>query len=306
MKRSRPHARNSAVPAREVLDEELNEEEKQEEADASDENGHEDGDEDDEDEDEDDDENEEDEDEEEEGQKKDGMGDMLSKILSQSVTASNPVLAKRKTAIMKEMEDDKKDRDRLKRLRTQRKTEREKQMEVPDASSADYERQLRKLATRGVVSLFNAISTAKRDEAEVHAAAAAKAAEQAKDISRVDVKRMTQANFLELLKGDEASKSNQTTGAEGDSAATGAATAAVTAIGSEGSEAKKSSSSAASSAVAKDKSWSALRDNYLLENTTTLKNWDKDSDAGDSDGDGEVDLDDAPLRSNGEVTKKKG
>jgi len=303
MKRSRPpQARKNTLP-REELDEE-DDVDKQEEADASDEDGDEDDDDDDEDED----------DEEDEGQKKDGMGDMLSKILAQSVTASNPVLAKRKTAIMKEMEDDKKDRDRLKRLRTQRKTEREKQMEVPDASSADYERQLRKLATRGVVSLFNAISTAKRDEAEVHAAAAAKAAEQAKDISRVDVKRMTQANFLELLKGDEASKTNQT-GGEGDSSATGAAAeatassssaaAAVTANGTGAGPAAKKSS-AARSAAAKDKSWSALRDNYLLENTTTLKNWDKDSDAGDSDGDGEVDLDDAPLRSTGAATKKKG
>ena len=59
------------------------------------------------------------------------------------------MLAKRKTAIMKELEEEFADRDRLKRLRAQRKLAREKHIVIPDVSTADYERQLRKVATRG-------------------------------------------------------------------------------------------------------------------------------------------------------------
>ena len=218
----------------------------------------------------------------------DGMADMMSKILNQSVTTgSNPVLAKRKTTIMKEMEDAKEDRERLKRLRTQRKAERERQLEVPDASSADYERQLRKLATRGVVALFNAISTAKREEAEAKSAEAAKNADEGKEISRLDVKRMTQANFRELLKGEEAAAASKSTGSRAPGAA----------VGDAGGKASLAASASSSTAAAKDKSWSALRDDYLLESSMKLKDWDKDSDGSDND-DGEADLalDEAALK----------
>ena len=215
--------------------------------------------------------------------KKDGMAEMMSKILNQSVASSNPVLAKRKTAIMKDMEDSMEDQERLKRLRAQRKVDREKQIVIPDAGTADYESQLRKLATRGVVALFNAISTSKREEAEAKSAGAAKLAEEGKEISRVDVKRMTQANFRELLKGDEsAAKSGDAIGAT-----------APTSNSSSGSGAAKPPSAVANS---KEKSWSALRDDYLLESSMKLKHWDKDSDSDEEDIDRE--LDDAPLRSN--------
>ena len=60
-----------------------------------------------------------------------------------------PVLAKRKTALMKDIETVHKDNSELKKLRIERKQERTKQMVTPDASTADFERQLKKLATRG-------------------------------------------------------------------------------------------------------------------------------------------------------------
>ena len=219
--------------------------------------------------------------------KKDGMAEMMSKILNQSVNSSNPVLAKRKTAIMKDMEESKEDHERLKRLRAQRKVDREKQIVIPDAGTADYESQLRKLATRGVVALFNAISTSKREEAEAKSAGAAKLAEEGKEISRVDVKRMTQANFRELLKGEEsAAKSGDAIGAT-----------APTNSSSSGSGAAKPSSAVANSKE-KEKSWSALRDDYLLESSMKLKHWDKESDSDEDDGAVDRELDDAPLRSN--------
>ena len=50
---------------------------------------------------------------------------------------------------MKEIENDKGDKLILKKARLERKETREKALIIPDVSTADYERQLRKLATRG-------------------------------------------------------------------------------------------------------------------------------------------------------------
>jgi hypothetical protein len=60
-------------------------------------------------------------------------------------------LAKRKTTLMKEMEGSAEEKERLKRQKVERKLEKEKKMMAPDVSpaSTDFERQLRKLATRG-------------------------------------------------------------------------------------------------------------------------------------------------------------
>ncbi len=59
------------------------------------------------------------------------------------------MLAKRKTALMKDIEVVHKDSADMKKLRAERRIERSKQMTMPDASTADFERQLKKLATRG-------------------------------------------------------------------------------------------------------------------------------------------------------------
>lgn len=109
------------------------------------------------------------------------------------------MLAKRKTALMKEMEAAKRDKERLKRQRQLKRERVTRQMQllgpehssfggglVDSSSTADFERQLRKLATRGgestdsisryfelrlncylifrlVVALFNAISKSKKE-----------------------------------------------------------------------------------------------------------------------------------------------
>ena len=59
------------------------------------------------------------------------------------------MLAKRKTSLMKDIEVDHKDKAEMRKLRAERRVEKSKQMVTPDASTADYERQLKKLATRG-------------------------------------------------------------------------------------------------------------------------------------------------------------
>ena len=114
------------------------------------------------------------------GVKRDGLADMMSKILNQNIGDKVPVLAKRKTAMMKEMEGKQGDTDRLKRQRIEKRAEREKQLVVPDHTSADFERQLRKLATRGVVALFNAVAKSKKEAADKEAAEKSKIKEEGK------------------------------------------------------------------------------------------------------------------------------
>jgi hypothetical protein len=87
---------------------------------------------------------------EEEGGERDGMADMMAKILHQQVEGGRiPVLAKRKTAIMRELAQEKASQDRLKLARKQKREDKGKFLVVPDHSTGDYERQLRKVATRG-------------------------------------------------------------------------------------------------------------------------------------------------------------
>ena len=87
--------------------------------------------------------------EEEKEEERDGMADMMAKILHQQVEGKVPVLAKRKTTIMKELEKEKSSKDRLKLVRKQKKEDKGKFLVVPDHTTTDYERQLRKVATRG-------------------------------------------------------------------------------------------------------------------------------------------------------------
>ena len=92
---------------------------------------------------------EEEEEEEEEGGGRDGMADMMARLLQQQVSGRVPVLAKRKTTIMKQLDGEKAAKDRLKEARRQKREDKAKFLVVPDHSTGDYERQLRKVATRG-------------------------------------------------------------------------------------------------------------------------------------------------------------
>jgi hypothetical protein len=55
---------------------------------------------------------------------------------------------------MKEMETEVNDMDRLKKLKIDRKAEISKFICIPDQSTADFERQLKKLATKGGFTHF--------------------------------------------------------------------------------------------------------------------------------------------------------
>lgn len=121
-------------------------------------------------------------------------------------------------------------------------------MVVPDITTgATLERQLRKIATRGVVALFNAISKhqkeSEKEEASKNAAAVAKKA-----------KSGSKASFLELLKAS-------TTGA---AAAKGSGAGAGVDVAADAIEEKQEGSGG----------WGVLRDDYMM-GAKANKDWDR-------------------------------
>jgi Rrp15p len=85
-----------------------------------------------------------------EGDKGGGMGDVMARILGQQLTTeSAPVLAKRRTKAMKEMEAESVRKAAAVARRAERRAQQTQQLHIPDASTMEHERQLKKIATRG-------------------------------------------------------------------------------------------------------------------------------------------------------------
>ncbi|KAL3670789.1 hypothetical protein V7S43_003975 [Phytophthora oleae] len=123
-----------------------------------------------------------------------GFGDAMSKILAQNVAGdAQPILAKRTTARMREIQSDKME-TKTARLSAAEKREREqKDMAVPDHTTAVQDRKLRMIATKGVVALFNAIEKHQHQSGKKE------------DKNDKKVKEMSKDNFLGLLKASQKS-----------------------------------------------------------------------------------------------------
>lgn len=147
----------------------------------------------------------------------DGFGNVMQKILNQNVGSKVPVLSKRKTTAMKKLTEDLESKREVKKIRMQRLAEKGKQEIVPNIISNDRERHLKRIATRGVVALFNAISKAKRDDININDSPSHKKQNKsgkgddgsAAEISGQEIKRMTQENFLAMLKKGEGTKEEE-------------------------------------------------------------------------------------------------
>jgi hypothetical protein len=141
------------------------------------------------------------------------LGKVLARDLSGKAT---PVLAKRRTAQEKHADRAAIAAREEKKLRKSRKKLRKLHLVAPAPQGSDFERQLRKVATKGVVALFNAISKHQRtietatDDVTKPSAKAAVVATQNK-------------SFLELLrKSTTASTPSAGGGKEGGSGTWGA------------------------------------------------------------------------------------
>lgn len=79
----------------------------------------------------------------------DKFASVMAKILSEDLGGVAPILAKRKTALMKEMEIEKQSKHDSTKIKKQRKLEREQQLVVPSVDVTNYEKNLKKMASRG-------------------------------------------------------------------------------------------------------------------------------------------------------------
>eukprot|EP01039_Chlorochromonas_danica_P010174 gene10174-11258_t len=101
----------------------------------------------------------------------DGFANTMMDILKQETKSKVPVLAGRKTKLMKQMEAEK---ESSKAVHLKKEAQRRRMKALmgeggsDDSSvnsfSVDFEKQLRRLATKGVVALFNAVAKAKREK----------------------------------------------------------------------------------------------------------------------------------------------
>jgi len=221
---------------------------------------------------------------------KDGMADMMSKILNQKTTKDVPVLEKRKTTIMKSIDAERGERSELKKAQAAKSLIRTRQLSQPGHSNPEKERSLRKLATKGVVALFNAVAEAQRvardlDNDNTGGSSFTKKEEKKVAMAKVDIKKMSKSNFLDLLTGGEAGKKG-----------VGSASAA-----DEGADDPNSSDDGLDPANSRGK-WGALRDDYIQEDEGVLRNWNKAEGGGlaassDEEGGGDNYLDDVKVRS---------
>eukprot|EP00605_Chrysophyceae_sp_TOSAG23-4_P000235 GSChrysophyteH1.ASY1.ANO1.272.1 assembled CDS len=218
---------------------------------------------------------------------KDGMADMMAKILNQKTNRSVPVLEKRNTAHMKLIDEGREERNMLKKAQAERAKQRNKQLILPGKSKIENERHLRKLATKGVVALFNAVAEAQRigQEAE-DTQDGDKQAKKAKaeKLASVDIKQMSKDNFLDLLSGGGTSASISNGSQDGFlSKASGL---------DEDSDGDAASTGDSEHGV-QDGTWGALRDDYFHENVSgagRLKDWNDDKE-GDVNADSEESAD---------------
>ncbi|KAI8149880.1 Rrp15p-domain-containing protein [Fennellomyces sp. T-0311] len=132
----------------------------------------------------------------------DAFSEAMTKILASSLKGADkkqPIMARSKGTERK-IEDEKLEYKARKMLSAEKKAQKERGRVIPDYTTFDYEKRLRKVATRGVVKLFNAIRTQQK-ATEV---AVTKATEKHKTLASLEkarnVSTMSKSNFLDLLK----------------------------------------------------------------------------------------------------------
>ncbi|KFH63375.1 hypothetical protein MVEG_10785 [Podila verticillata NRRL 6337] len=125
------------------------------------------------------------------------MAEAMSKILGSTLRkadASTPILARSRGAERK-LEEEKMEAKAKKAITNEKKRLANKDRVKPDYTGMEYEKKLRKVATRGVVQLFNAIKAQQKATDDL--------TEKVRPIttnSKDKVASLTKASFLDLLK----------------------------------------------------------------------------------------------------------
>ena len=208
----------------------------------------------------------------------DGLSSVISKIVNQNVKKDIPVLEKRKVtnvqreeALHKESEDAQSQPSKKKS-----KASKELSMMTPEDLQAEQEkaltllikeRNLKKIATKGVIALFNAIMESKRQaEGEDDNMETDRTARASSDKTNInaEVKSLTKSKFLELIAGNE----------------DGSKKPASNSVSSQLKTATSDKEDEETSKVEPKKGWDVLRDDDDARQNTDLmlRDWDKSDD----------------------------
>ena len=209
-----------------------------------------------------------------------GMADAFARILGQKLPETlspdaGPVLAKRKTKQMKGYEEEIAQRKKLKQERATRKALKEVGLHTPDFRDIEHERMLRRVATRGVVALFNAIAK--------HQHALKSDGSDGLLSSERDVRQLAKDNFIQMLKNRGGSGSKGS-----DDADSGPAASAVeTSTAAVSSSAKRSKGNKLAVVDEAESASSWLQDDFMVGKGSgrSIRDWERHDERGGSDDD---------------------
>ncbi|KAJ3000499.1 hypothetical protein HDV02_005364 [Globomyces sp. JEL0801] len=127
------------------------------------------------------------------------LASIIGKILDTKIPTNRPVLSlKRK--IETDIDDAKLEEKARKLMTKEKKVQKDIGRLIPDNTTLDYEKKLRKTATRGVVQLFNALRAAQKSANEVESESVLMKADQ---VSTVSKETFIKALKQEKLKSEE-------------------------------------------------------------------------------------------------------
>jgi len=200
-----------------------------------------------------------------------GMAGAMSRILGgqtasrKSMDSGNVILSKTKTPLQKLQIKEKQRRIEAKETRSDRRSERLTCMHVPLLAATTFqmsgsdksmsqelelERMHRRVATRGVVALFNAITQHQQSQIEQQL----QSKEDVVKAKNKDIQNISKKGFLDMIKSKGVSKEE-----DGNSSPK-----------KDNQESKQNSKDKSSSSGG----WSALKDDFMMN--SKLKDWDKD------------------------------
>ncbi|XP_072713063.1 RRP15-like protein [Ciconia boyciana] len=181
-----------------------------------------------------------------------GWADAMAKVLNKKIPQNKSTILAKNKKLEKEREKEKQERLE-KRMKLDKKREWEMMCRVkPDVvKDRDRERNLQRIATRGVVQLFNAVRTHQKNVDEKVKKAGSSDRQRAKLLSSVSKK-----DFINVLRNMEGAKGSKNPAGKATKSKQGE-------VKSEG-----------------EPEWNILRDDFMMG--ASMKDWDKESDGEDS------------------------
>lgn len=175
-----------------------------------------------------------------------GWADAMAKILNKKTPKSKPTILTKNKELEKEKEKEKQERlEKRKQLDKKREWEMLCRVKPDVVKDKEAERNLQRIATRGVVQLFNAVQKHQRNVGEKVKEAGGSIRKRAKLMSTVSKK-----DFISVLRGMDGTSENSPAG-------------------------KNSKAREAEVKMEENPGWKILRDDFMMG--ASMKDWDKES-----------------------------